>query len=194
MGKQAGPHYITGTVGDRTYYRLNGQYLVRAKSTLSRKRVKRSPAFRRTMEYAGLLGQASKLAVGVYRMIPRKKQRVDVYRKMTGVAMGMLKTGMDEEVVKVRLIQEYVPKVVVKLVVERPKKRVALFGAGQQMKRRRRGIWVDVNGRLVSPSQSGSPSQLPESCCGWVSSRRGQRGGRAPSPPVTDHLRGCQRE
>src|SRR5688572_12629660 len=114
MGKQAGPHYITGTVRDRTYYQLNGQYLVRAKSTLSRKRVKRSPAFRRTMEYAGLLGRASKLAVGVYRMIPRKNQRVQVYRKMTGVAMGMLKTGMDEEMVRAQLIQVYVQQVLVK--------------------------------------------------------------------------------
>lgn len=181
MGKQIGPHYITGTVGDRTYYKLNGQYLVRAKSTLSRNRVKRSPAFKRTMAYAGLLGQASKLAVVVYRMIPRKKQRVHVYRKMTGVAMGMLKTGMDDELVKERLIKEYVQQFLVtqKPVAERPRKRVVLFGADRQATRRRRGIWVDVSGRLVSPSQSGSPSQLPESCCGRASSRRGQRGGRA---------------
>lgn len=189
MGKQIGPHYITGTVGDRTYYKLNGQYLVRAKSTLSRNRVKRSPAFKRTMAYAGLLGQASKLAVVVYRMIPRKKQRVHVYRKMTGVAMGMLKTGMDDELVKERLIQAYVQQFLVK---QKPiaqqlckRKHVALFGAGRQMKRRRHGIWVDIKGRLVSASQSGSPSQLP---------RRGPRGGKVPSLPATDHRRRYQRE
>jgi hypothetical protein len=103
MAKQKGPKFITGTIGGLTYYKLEGTYYVRKKSTLSRKRVKRSPAFQRTMEYAGLLGQASKLASVAYRMLPREKQKVERYRGMTGKAMQLLKEGLDTEEVQARL-------------------------------------------------------------------------------------------
>jgi len=143
MGKQAGPDYITGTVGDRTYYKLNGQYLVRAKSTLSRRRVKRSPAFQRTMEYAGWLAQASKVASEVYRMIPRERRRVEKYRAMTGMAMTLIKEGMDRDMVKSRLIEKYVRQIVVvarvaqKVMVIRPRKVVQIFSARGSAVRRR---------------------------------------------------------
>jgi len=143
MGKQAGPNYITGTVGDRTYYKLNGQYLVRAKSTLSRRRVKRSPAFQRTMEYAGWLAQASKVASEVYRMIPRERRKVEKYRAMTGMAMKFIKVGMDKEMVKSRLIEKFVLQIVAvarvaqKVIVIRPRKVVQIFSArGSAMRRR----------------------------------------------------------
>jgi hypothetical protein len=144
MGKQVGPDYITGTVGDRTYYKLNGQYLVRAKSTLSRRRVKRSPAFRRTMEYAGWLAQASKVASEVYRMIVRERRRVETYRAMTGMAMGFIKEGMDKEMVKSQLIQKYVWQIipvkrqVEKIVVMRPRKVVKIFSIRGNVAGRRR--------------------------------------------------------
>lgn len=150
MGKQAGPDYITGTVGDRTYYRLNGQYLVRAKSTLSRRRVKRSPAFQRTMEYAGWLAQASKVASEVYRMIPRERRRVEMYRAMTGMAMNFIKEGMDREMAKQRLIQAYVRQIVPiarvtqKVVVVRPHKVVRIFSTKLSVVRRQGGRKVDV--------------------------------------------------
>jgi len=152
MGKQAGPDYITGTVGDRTYYKLNGQYLVRAKSTLSRRRVKRSPAFRRTMEYAGWLAQASKVAAEVYRMIPRERRRVEKYRAMTGMAMKFIKEGMDKAMVKSRLIEKYVLQIVAvarvaqKIMVIRPRKVVQIFSVrGSAM--RKRGSQVAVERR-----------------------------------------------
>jgi hypothetical protein len=103
MAKQKGPKFISGTINGLTYYKLNGRYYVRKKSSLSRKRVRRSPAFQRTMEYAGLLGQASQLASAVYRMLPREKQQVERYRALTGQAMQLLKEGLDAAEVKARL-------------------------------------------------------------------------------------------
>jgi len=143
MGKQVGPDYITGTVGDRTYYKLNGQYLVRAKSTLSRRRVKRSPAFQRTMEYAGWLAQASKVASEVYRMIPREQRRVEIYRAMTGLAMAFIKEGMDQEMVKNRLIQKYALKIMPvikqaeKIMIIRPRKVMKIFSTKSGISRSR---------------------------------------------------------
>jgi hypothetical protein len=153
MGKQAGPDYITGTVGDRTYYRLNGQYLVRAKSTLSRKRVKRSPAFRRTMEYAGWLAAASKLAAEVYRMMPKEERKVQEYREMTGRAMDLIRQGMDAGVVKERLVKQYLKKAKpvkrIMPVVVRVHKVVPLFCTGHSILRRRTGIKVRTRRKQV---------------------------------------------
>jgi gamma-glutamylcyclotransferase (GGCT)/AIG2-like uncharacterized protein YtfP len=160
MGKQVGPDYITGTVGDRTYYQLNGQYLVRAKSTLSRRRVKRSPAFRRTMEYAGWLAAASKIAGEVYRMIPRERRKVKIYREMTGRAMDLIKQGTDAATVKAQLIQQYLPKAmnmrleapVQRPVIVRPRKVIPLFSTGQRVKRIRRGIRLASGGKAACSS------------------------------------------
>jgi len=106
MSKQKGPVYFTGTVDGICYYQLNGEYYARRKSTLSRKRVKRDPAFALTRKYAELLGQASRVAVSVYRLLPKDQKKIALYRAMTGVAMAMLKKGADEVSIRERLQRE----------------------------------------------------------------------------------------
>jgi len=106
MSKQCGPVYITGTVKGICYYRMNGKYYARRKSTLSRKRVKRDKAFALTRKYAELLGEASSIAARVYRLLPKAQKKLALYRAMTGQAIGMLKQGASEEEVKERLEQE----------------------------------------------------------------------------------------
>lgn len=114
MAKQVGPVFITGTIGDICFYRMDGVYYARMKSSLNSKRVKKDPKFRRTMEYAGLMGQASKIAAGVYRLLPEDKRKHTLYRAMTGQALRMLKDGMEADVVKAQLYTEYVaPKAAV---------------------------------------------------------------------------------
>lgn len=44
MAKQIGPVFITGTIGDICFYKMDGQYYARMKSSLSSKRVKRIKA------------------------------------------------------------------------------------------------------------------------------------------------------
>lgn len=106
MSKQCGPVYITGTVKGICYYRMNGKYYARRKSTLSRKRVKRDRAFALTRKYAELLGQASSIAAQVYRLLPKAQKKLSLYRAMTGQAMKMLKQGASEEEIKRRLEQD----------------------------------------------------------------------------------------
>lgn len=103
MSKQRGPVYFTGTVDGICYYKMNGKYYARRKSTLSRKRVRRDPAFARTRRNAELLGQASRVAAGIYRLLPRAQKKLDLYRAMTGQAMAMFKKGADEANVRDRL-------------------------------------------------------------------------------------------
>jgi hypothetical protein len=108
MPKQKGL-FITGTYNGMCYYKMNGQYYVRRKSTLSGKRVKRSPAFKLTMKYAGLLGQASRMAGEVYRSLPRAQRKHALYRALTGLAMQLLKAGTAAELVVEQLRRHCAP-------------------------------------------------------------------------------------
>ena len=69
---------------------------MRTKSTLSGERVKNAPEFHQTMIYAGLLGRASKIGSQVYKSLPEKSRKADLYKTITGKAMKMLKNGMEE--------------------------------------------------------------------------------------------------
>ncbi len=111
MAKQKGSLFITGTHNGLCYYKLNGNYYVRRKSSLSGKRVKSSPAFKGTMEYAGLLGKASAIASAVYHTLPREIKKRELYRAITGTAMCLLKEGLGPDAVKTRLQAEYTPAI-----------------------------------------------------------------------------------
>ena len=88
------PPFI-GTKHDVVVYKRWGNYYVRAKSTLSGKRVKRSAAFKKTMENAKLLGRASKIASKVYEQM--REKHFENFRLLTGIAMNHLKSGLTEE-------------------------------------------------------------------------------------------------
>lgn len=103
MAKQHGPLFITGTVSGICFYQMDGKYYARRKSSLSRKRVKRDPAFARTMAYANLMGRASRLAAEVYRELPRAQREHALYRAMTGQALKLLKQGVNEAAVQEQL-------------------------------------------------------------------------------------------
>lgn len=110
MPKQRGPDYYIGTCGDACFYKMDGQYYVRRKSTLNGKRVKRDKAFALTRVYADLLGQASRLAAAVYRCLPREERKHAQYRAMTGEALRMLKEGVAADVISARLEAAYIMK------------------------------------------------------------------------------------
>ena len=103
--------FITGTIENLCFYKMEGQYYVRMKSSLSRKRVKKSAAFKRTMESAGQLAAASVIASGVYRKMVKEKRKVDCYRKMVGMAKLLLQGGTDKEKITGQL-SRYVATVV----------------------------------------------------------------------------------
>ncbi len=103
MAKQRGPVFIEGTIDGRTYYKRDGKYYVRKKSSLSARRVKRSPAFKRTMEYAGWMAAASVIASVIYWRLPAKEKKRKRYQAITGEAMRLLRDGMDEATVRAKL-------------------------------------------------------------------------------------------
>jgi len=84
-----------------TFYKMNGQYFVRSKSSLTRKRVKRAACFKKTREFAAKLGRASSIASSVYKQLPEGWKLHSLYRKLTGVGFQLLKIEdhSDEEVI-----------------------------------------------------------------------------------------------
>lgn len=102
MAKQIGPYYITGTIDDICFYRLDNQYYARLKSSLTGKRVKTDPRFARTREYASLLAKASSLASTIYRSLPAYTRNRELYQQLTGQAMQLLKSeGADAKVIDI---------------------------------------------------------------------------------------------
>jgi hypothetical protein len=81
--------------------------MLRAKSSLSAKRVKTDPAFQPLMEDASRMKVASPLASKVYRSLEIKD--VCIYRKMVGRAKGLLKAGVCEADIEMVLIKEFGP-------------------------------------------------------------------------------------
>jgi hypothetical protein len=102
MAKQTGPTLIEGCFGNVVFYKLGEYYYARMKSSLSGKRVKKDPAFKKTMEYAGLLANASTIASEIYRLTPLKKKERGTYRRLVGRIMNLLR----EEKTKDEIIQE----------------------------------------------------------------------------------------
>jgi hypothetical protein len=94
MAKQTGIFLLTGTLGNVTFYKMQGRFYARNKSSLQGKRVKTDPAFARTMQYADRLALSSRTASKLYRSLPKEQQEISVYRKMTSKAMGLLKLGV----------------------------------------------------------------------------------------------------
>lgn len=91
MARQSGHLCITGTINNLCFYKMDGQYYVRMKSSLTGKRVKKDPAFSVTMRYAEFLASAARIASGIYRELATEQKIKGLYRKMTGETMRLLK-------------------------------------------------------------------------------------------------------
>ena len=107
MARQAGTIFIEGTLDDLTFYKMDGVYYVRMKSSLSRKKVLNSPRFARTRMHANQLAEASRIASVVYRQIPKEERSIKLFRTIVGKAKLLLAEGEEKEVVLGSLCFEY---------------------------------------------------------------------------------------
>ena len=104
----AGLCFLEGTFGDTTFYKMEGKYYARPKSSLTAEKVKTHPDFACTMIYAGLLGRASKIGSVIYQQLPENWRQFWMYRSFTGEAMKMLEGGATEQEAKDYLWKTYV--------------------------------------------------------------------------------------
>src|SRR5881275_3032230 len=93
MGLQNGIIKITGTIDNLTFYKMDGIYYVRKKSSLSRKKVLTAPCFERTRMHATQFKLAVNIASRLYRPIKKEDKNIHLFRKMIGRAKTLLHKG-----------------------------------------------------------------------------------------------------
>src|SRR5579862_5357536 len=108
MARQTLPPFFVGTARQLTFYTMYGRYYARAKSTLSAERVKTDACFAATRWQASVMAQASKIGAAAYGAIPAWCREYKYYRMLTGKANLLLKQGMHEDEVLMRLIEKFV--------------------------------------------------------------------------------------
>lgn len=107
MGKQVGPIYLERTIDDVCFYKMNGEYYVRMKSSLTGKQVKTGKRFVRTMQSAGRMARGSKIAAGIYKALPVEIKEFSLYRALVGEAVLLLKAGKTDEEARLVLWERY---------------------------------------------------------------------------------------
>jgi hypothetical protein len=114
MAEAFPPFPIERTIGNLTFYIMEGRNFVRKKSSLTRRKVLYSPQFKNTRHFAGLMAKASKIASCVYNALPDYWRQGWMYRSFTGEAYKMIKAGRKEAEIQQELLQRYVEPVVSK--------------------------------------------------------------------------------
>jgi len=97
MAKQAGDFFIEGSIDDLTYYKMNGTYYVRQKSSLTKKKFWKSKAFERSRESCKRFSEGNKLASRIYRMIEKEKRVYSLYCFLKKRAISLLKEGKSQK-------------------------------------------------------------------------------------------------
>lgn len=155
MAKQSGVIKITGTIGNITFYKMNGEYYARSKSSLSGKRVKKDPNYERFRTYSGRMACASQTAGSIYRSLRKAEREVSLYRKMVSEGLRLLRAGCAEERLEETLRAMFLPAVaepVIQAVQETGKS--VQEPVLQPANAVRSGICVDEQGRLEVCSEN----------------------------------------
>ena len=97
-----------GTAQFLTFYKMHGKYYVRAKSSLTAERVKTEACFAPTRWQASIMAHASKIGAAVYAAIPAFCREYKYYRQLTGKANLLLKKGLHDDEIILRLIEYFV--------------------------------------------------------------------------------------
>ena len=100
MAIQCGKIHLSKTLGNITFYQMNGKWYARRKSSLTGKRVKKDPRFHKTRVQAGFFARGSKIAASVYRDLQEGQRELSHYRALVAAATKLLRAGRtDAEVI-----------------------------------------------------------------------------------------------
>jgi hypothetical protein len=108
MAHQCGPLFLECTWDSLTFYKMEGRYYARKKSSLTREKVLTHPAFIKTRIEADLLATASKIASSIYSDLPVNWRQFWMFRSFTGEAQTMMKQGRNAQQAYDHLWKTYV--------------------------------------------------------------------------------------
>lgn len=93
MAKQTGTIKLTGTIDDLCFYKMEGNYYVRLKSSLSGKRFQKDAAFAGSRRSASRFGEGNRLASAVYRLIDKEMRVYSFFCFLKRKSILLLKEG-----------------------------------------------------------------------------------------------------
>jgi hypothetical protein len=99
MPKQIGIKII-GTFHDITFYRVKDNFLVKNKSSLNAKRIKKDPSFRVFRERSAQFAEAAQIASRIYRLYPKGKRKSGVFQKICAKVYKHLLEGKTEQEIR----------------------------------------------------------------------------------------------
>jgi len=140
VAKQTLPPFFVGTAQFLTFYKMHGRYFVRMKSSLTAERVQKDPCFTATMWQAAIMAHASKIGSAAYAAIPAFCREYKHYRQLTGKANQLLKKGLHDDEIVMRLTEYFIV----------PLKRAAIKEARRERikKKRKRTVKPDYLRKL----------------------------------------------
>lgn len=112
MARQAGSRKIVGTIDDICFYKMEGGYYARSRSSLDRKRFFKDPAFARSRRSSSELGKASTIASGLYKLFKKEKKSREAFRKLTGEVKLKIGKGWTEEGIRAWFFVAYAVKLI----------------------------------------------------------------------------------
>ena len=110
MAKQV-EGFLVGTYDDITFYKMEGNYYARMKSSLTGKKFWKHKAFEGSRRSCNRFGKGNQLASKVYKEIPEAKRVYALFCTMKRIAIAMLKAGKEEEQV-IRELRDLKPAVI----------------------------------------------------------------------------------
>ena len=105
MAYQCGTIRFTGTIGDITYYRMNGEYHARTKSSLTGKKFWKHRAFEGSRRSCKRFADGNKLASQVYQSLPKEQRHYALFCQLKRAAIHYIKLGLTAEEAKPYLQQ-----------------------------------------------------------------------------------------
>lgn len=94
MAKQAGAYRFIGTVDELSFYKMNEEYYVRLKSSLTGKRFWKDRAFEGSRRSCNRFGEGNRLASKLYKMIEEDKRVYPLFCFLKRRAILLLKEGV----------------------------------------------------------------------------------------------------
>jgi hypothetical protein len=107
MARQLGPVKVNGSLDNLTFYKMDGEYFARKKTSLNKKRVMKDAAFENSRKAMVEFGVVSKFFARVYQQLPKQCKGQGIQQKMTGRARSLFLEGCDEEKVVELLLKEF---------------------------------------------------------------------------------------
>ena len=93
MARQAGPYRAIGTVDDLCFYKMDGVYYVRMKSSLTGKRFWNDKAFEGSRKSSSRFAEGNQVASKVYQTIEKQKRVYPLFCFLKRRAILLLKEG-----------------------------------------------------------------------------------------------------